>query len=75
VGRRAFARGSTTRNARSRAAIAAIGGTYEGTLRAYQRRADGTSRDTAIFSVLATESPTTRPKLEARVALRKAEWS
>lgn len=55
------------RNVRSRAAIAAIGGRFEGVLRSYQRRADGTLRDTAMFSIVAAEWPGVRERLEARV--------
>jgi RimJ/RimL family protein N-acetyltransferase len=59
------------RNVRSRAAIAAIGATFEGTLRAYQRRADGTNRDTAMFSIVASEWPAIARALDARTAMRK----
>ena len=59
------------RNARSRAAIAAIGATYEGTLRSYQRRADGTVRDSAMFSITAAEWAAVRRALDARTATRK----
>lgn len=38
------------RNTRSQAAITRLGASYEGTLRRYQRRADGTVRDTVLFS-------------------------
>ena len=59
------------RNARSRAAIAALGAHFEGVLRAYQRRHDGTLRDTAMFSVLAAEWPGVRTALDARVRSRR----
>lgn len=59
------------RNVRSRAAIAAIGATFEGVLRAYQMRANGTLRDTAMFSILASEWPDVRRALEIRTAQRK----
>lgn len=55
------------RNARSQEAIARLGATYEGTLRRYQRRADGTVRDTALFSILAEDWPAVRAGLLARV--------
>ncbi|HEU4808008.1 MAG TPA: GNAT family protein [Homoserinimonas sp.] len=55
-------------NARSRAAIAGIGATFEGILRRDQPRADGTWRDTAVFSVLADEWPQVRGKLQERLA-------
>lgn len=56
------------RNTRSQEAIARLGATYEGTLRRYQRRADGTVRDTALFSVVAEEWPAVRAALQERVA-------
>jgi RimJ/RimL family protein N-acetyltransferase len=56
------------RNVRSQQAIARLGARYEGTLRRYQRRADGTVRDTVLFSVLAEEWPTVRDALQARLA-------
>ena len=56
------------RNVRSQRAIAGLGATYEGTLRRYQRRADGTVRDTVLFSITAEEWPDVRRGLEARVA-------
>ncbi|MEX1079949.1 MAG: GNAT family protein [Homoserinimonas sp.] len=55
-------------NARSRAAIAGIGATFEGILRRDQPRADGTWRDTAVFSVLAEEWPEVRGSLRQRLA-------
>ncbi len=54
-------------NARSRAAILGIGATFEGIVRRDMRRADGTWRDSAVYSVLADEWPTVRAGLEARV--------
>ena len=56
------------RNHRSQRAIAGLGATYEGTLRRYQRRSDGTVRDTAMFSVVAEEWPAVRETLRRRVA-------
>jgi N-acetyltransferase len=56
------------RNARSQEAIARLGATYEGTLRRYQRRTDGTVRDTALFSVVAEDWPAVRAGLQDRVA-------
>ena len=55
-------------NERSRAAIAGIGGTFEGIVRRDILRADGTWRDTALFSVLVEEWPDVRAGLEARLA-------
>jgi RimJ/RimL family protein N-acetyltransferase len=60
------------RNARSQRAIAALGARYEGTLRRYQRRADGTVRDTAMFSVTAEEWPAVRDTVASRLADRLA---
>lgn len=54
-------------NERSRAAIAAIGAVYEGTLRRHKRRADGSWRDTAVYSVLREEWPSVRAGLESRL--------
>lgn len=56
------------RNARSQQAITRLGARYEGTLRRYQRRADGTVRDTVLYSVLAEEWPTVRDTIRARLA-------
>jgi RimJ/RimL family protein N-acetyltransferase len=56
------------RNVRSQQAIARLGARYEGTLRRYQRRPDGTVRDTVLFSVLAEEWPAVRDALQARLA-------
>lgn len=56
------------RNVRSQQAIARLGARYEGTLRRYQRRADGSVRDTVMFSVTAEEWPLVRDGLRSRVA-------
>ena len=55
------------RNQRSQRAIARLGARYEGTLRRYQRRADGSVRDTVLFSITAEEWPAVRERLLARV--------
>lgn len=55
------------RNTRSQQAIARLGATYEGTLRRYQRRADGSVRDTALFSITAEQWPDVRDRLRARL--------
>lgn len=55
-------------NSRSRAAIAKLGATFEGITRRDKRRADGSWRDTAVFSVLVDEWPTVRAGLQARLA-------
>jgi len=55
------------RNVRSQQAIALLGARYEGTLRRYQRRADGTVRDTALFSIVIEGWPAVRAALEHRL--------
>ena len=54
-------------NGRSQAAIAKLGATREGVLRRHTRRADGTFRDTVVFSVLREEWPQVRARLETRL--------
>jgi RimJ/RimL family protein N-acetyltransferase len=63
------------RNQRSQRAIARLGARYEGTLRRYQRRDDGTVRDTVLFSILAEEWPAVREGLLARLARAGAGWA
>jgi RimJ/RimL family protein N-acetyltransferase len=58
------------RNARSRAALARIGATEEGTLRSHMLCADGHRRDSVYFSILDTEWPAVRARLEARLSRR-----
>ncbi|GAA1795748.1 GNAT family N-acetyltransferase [Agromyces lapidis] len=55
-------------NARSRAAIERLGASFEGVLRRHKRRADGTWRDSAVYSVIIDEWPAVRAGLEARLA-------
>ncbi|MGL4340636.1 MAG: GNAT family N-acetyltransferase [Rhodoglobus sp.] len=55
-------------NSRSRAAILKLGAQFEGVVRRDQRRADGSWRDLAVYSILVDEWPTVRAGLEARVA-------
>lgn len=55
------------RNQRSQQAIARLGASFEGLIRQYQRRADGTIRDTVLFSILDTEWPSVRDGLTARL--------
>lgn len=55
------------RNERSRRAILGIGATYEGTLRCHHYACTGESRDTAMFSVIASEWPSVREQLEQRI--------
>jgi RimJ/RimL family protein N-acetyltransferase len=54
-------------NERSQAAIAKLGATREGVLRRHRRRADGSFRDTVVFSVLADEWPAVREGLRTRL--------
>jgi N-acetyltransferase len=56
------------RNARSRAAILKLGATFEGIVRRDQKRADGSWRDTAVYSVTIDDWPTVRAGLESRLA-------
>lgn len=56
-----------SRNMRSQAAIARLGAKPEGVLRQYQRRPDGTLRDTVMFSILAGEWPEVRANLLERM--------
>ncbi|WP_307859136.1 GNAT family N-acetyltransferase [Herbiconiux sp. SYSU D00978] len=55
-------------NERSRAAIAGIGATFEGIVRRDKRRADGSWRDAAVFSVIVDDWPRVRAGLEKRLA-------
>ncbi len=51
-------------NLTSRAALARIGATEEGTLRSHMRRADGTLRDSVFFSIVREEWPGVRAALD-----------
>lgn len=55
-------------NARSRGAIEKLGATFEGVTRRDIRRADGSWRDTAVYSILAVEWPDVKRGLERRLA-------
>ncbi|WP_223690246.1 GNAT family N-acetyltransferase [Leifsonia poae] len=55
------------RNERSQRAIDRLGARFEGVLRRHMRRADGTLRDTVLFSILAEEWPEVRGRLNERV--------
>jgi len=59
-------------NDRSRAAILRIGARFEGILRHTQRRADGSWRDTAVYSILREEWPAVRDGLDARLSVEHA---
>ena len=54
-------------NLRSQAAIAKLGAVREGVLRRHMKRADGSWRDTVVFSVTIDDWPTVRAGLEKRV--------
>ncbi|MGV8876329.1 MAG: GNAT family N-acetyltransferase [Rhodoglobus sp.] len=54
-------------NTRSRAAIVRLGATFEGIQRKHRLRADGSWRDTAIYSILDTEWPTVQAQLRERL--------
>lgn len=56
------------RNDRSRAAILKLGAQFEGIARRHKPRADGSWRDSAVYSVIIDEWPAVRAGLEARLA-------
>lgn len=71
----AFARGAErvelktdALNAQSRAALLKLGTQFEGVHRRHMRRADGSLRDTAWYSVVREEWPAVKATLEARLA-------
>ena len=55
-------------NDRSRAAILKLGAQFEGIARRHKPRADGTWRDSAVYSVIIDDWPDVRAGLEARLA-------
>ncbi|GGR00666.1 GNAT family N-acetyltransferase [Deinococcus ruber] len=55
------------RNERSRAAMLRLGAVQEGILRSYQRRPDGSTRDSVMYSVLPQEWPAVKAGLQARL--------
>jgi RimJ/RimL family protein N-acetyltransferase len=56
-------------NLRSQSAIARLGAVREGVLRQHVMRADGTWRDTVVYSILADEWPAVRTRLEHRLGI------
>jgi N-acetyltransferase len=62
-------------NERSRAAIVKLGGVFEGVARRDRPRADGSWRDSALYSILADEWPAVRAGLERRLGLAPASFS
>jgi N-acetyltransferase len=57
-----------SRNERSRKAIQRLGASFEGILRAHRLAADLIPRDSARFSIIDSEWPTVRRRLEDRLA-------
>jgi len=55
-------------NLQSQRAIEKLGAKREGVLRRYQTRANGTVRDTVMYSVIDEEWPEVKARLEARMA-------
>jgi RimJ/RimL family protein N-acetyltransferase len=51
-------------NTQSRRAIERLGAQLDGILRSHQRMADGTLRDTVVYSIVASEWPTVREHLQ-----------
>ncbi len=62
------------RNERSRRAIESLGATLEGVLRRHIVLRDGSSRDTAVYSIVADEWPRLRGALAERVGRGAASW-
>lgn len=58
---------ATEKNLRSRAAIQKIGAKFEGILRNHRLNKDGTSRNTAVFSVIDTDWPEVKAMLETMI--------
>ena len=55
-------------NQQSRRAIERLGAQFDGMLRNHQRAANGTLRDTAVYSITADEWPTVRAHLDFQLA-------
>ena len=55
-------------NLRSQAAIERLGATRDGILRSHRRHKDGSLRDTHTYSIIASEWPAIRARLDARLA-------
>lgn len=58
---------TSSHNAASRTAIARLGAQQEGILRNHKRHADGSPRDTVLFSMIDSEWPQARQRLQARL--------
>lgn len=61
-----------SRNERSRAALLAIGATFEGIFRQHMISQGGRNRDSAWYSIIDTEWPSVRTRLQDRLAKRLA---
>lgn len=55
-------------NQRSRAAIARLGAKQDGVLRNHKRHADGSPRDTVVFSIIDSEWPAVKRTLQDKLA-------
>ncbi len=55
-------------NDASRIAIARLGAKQDGVLRSHKRHADGSVRDTVVFSIIACEWPAVKASLQAKLA-------
>jgi len=60
------------RNVHSQAAIKKLGARFEGTMRNQRIRPDGTYRDTVLFSIIESEWPAVKVRLEERLTLADA---
>ncbi len=58
-------------NLRSQAAVEALGANRDGILRHHHSRRDGSARDTYVYSILLSEWPDVRRRLEQRLAQRR----
>lgn len=58
---------TSTKNEKSRAAIARLGARQDGILRNHKRHADGSVRDTVVFSIIDSEWPGVKQHLQARL--------
>ena len=68
VGMRTVYLHTSHHNLRSQAAIERLGAHRDGVIRQHKRHKDGALRDTVCYSILDTEWPTMRERLDARLA-------
>ncbi len=59
-------------NQQSRAAILRLGAKQDGILRSHQRHADGSLRDTCVYSIIAAEWPAVKQHLQYQLARPRA---